>query len=70
MDLFRLEDLERNSQIIVPGYGLQYQADVDDASRRLQFTRMNMYIKNESISLNITIYYKNTYSNTCKGSSK
>ena len=66
MDLFRLEDVERNSQVIVAGYGKQYEDDDRGIKKTLKFSRMNMFLR-EGYDLNITIFFDDTYTKTCKG---
>ena len=68
MDLLKPEDLERNSNVIIAGYGLQYEGDSRGVKRPLVFTRSNMYME-EGKDLNLTIFFKNPYIKTCKGMS-
>ena len=67
MDLFKLEDLVRNSQVIISGYGQQYEGG-GYITNHLKFIRLNMFI-NELVSLNTTISYTDPYTKTCPGMS-
>ena len=68
MDLFKPEDLERNSQVIVAGYGLTHDKDERKGERDLRFTRLNLFI-NKSQGLNQSIYYKTPHTKACSGMS-
>ena len=68
MDLLKKEELERNSQVIVVGYGEQYEGDERD-ERSLKLTRLNMFMTDNVplLTLNITILSHDSNSKACKG---
>ena len=69
MDLLKEEDLQRNSPVIVVGYGQQYKGD-DRGERSLKFTKLEMFTLNEPfLTLNITIFSDDKNSKACKGRS-
>ena len=68
MDLLKPDDVTRNEQVIVAGYGITYELDKRKAERDLRFTRQNMFM-NPSRGLNITIFYKAPYARTCRSMS-
>ena len=67
MDLLKQEDVERNSQVIAVGYGLEYDDDDRNFDKALMFTRMEIFKENEEFELNLTIYTKDPYSTICSG---
>ena len=69
MDLLKQEDVERNSQVIAVGYGLEYDGDDRNFEKALMFTRMKIFKYNEEFELNLTIYTKDPYSTICSGTS-
>ena len=64
MDLLKPDDIEKNSQVIVTGYGITYELDQSISERELRFTRLNMFMEQ---SLNMTIYYRAPYTKVCGG---
>ena len=69
MDLLKKEDIEKNRQVIVAGYGVTFQLDKRKAEKDMRFTRLNIYMS-KSLGWNITFFYSAPYSKTCMGMSK
>ena len=66
MDLLKPEDLERNRQVIVAGYGWQYLEDRRLANIPLKFTKMHMFME-KIVDLNETILFFEKYTKICTG---
>ena len=68
MDLLKPEDVERNSQVIAVGYGLENEADKRKIDRPLKFSRLNMFMEPD-VDLNITIAFSDINTIICPGRS-
>ena len=68
MDLLRPDDLERNKQLIVAGYGRQEEEFKRNFEVPLKFSKQNVYMEHIDV-LNKTIYHGARYSKTCQGMS-
>ena len=68
MDLLTREDVKRNKQVILAGYGMQYASDNMTTSRDLRFIRQEMLV-NKTDELNKTIAFMGPSSIACPGMS-
>ena len=68
MDLLTREDVERNDQVIVPGYGLEYEGDKQNFEKTLKFVTMHI-VRMEDMDLNMTIQFSEQYKKICAGRS-